>query len=33
MTDGASSYPIEFGLTLTPPLPVPPGACNGGTNS
>jgi hypothetical protein len=33
MTDGASSYPIEFGLTLTPPLPVPPGACNGGSNS
>ncbi len=29
MTDGASSYPIEFGLTLTPPLAVPPGACNG----
>ena len=29
MTDGASSYPIEFGLTVTPPLPVPPGACNG----
>jgi hypothetical protein len=29
MTDGASSYPIAFGLTLTPPLPVPPGACNG----
>jgi hypothetical protein len=29
MTDGASSYPIALGITLTPPLPIPPGACNG----
>jgi hypothetical protein len=28
MTDGASSYPIELGVTLTPPLPVLPGACS-----
>jgi hypothetical protein len=27
MTDGASSYPIAFGLSLTPPLAIPPGAC------
>jgi hypothetical protein len=32
MTDGASSYPLEFGLTLTAPLPIPPGACNGSPN-
>jgi hypothetical protein len=32
MTDGASSYPIALGLTLTPPLPIPPGACNGAAN-
>jgi hypothetical protein len=29
VTDGASSYPVELGLSLTPPLAIPPGACNG----
>ena len=29
MTDGASSYPIEFGLSLTAPLAIEPGACDG----
>jgi hypothetical protein len=33
MTDGASAYPIELGLTLTQPLAVPPGACNGSPQS
>jgi hypothetical protein len=27
MTDGSASYPIRFGLTATPPLPVGAGAC------
>ena len=27
MTDGAASYPIRFGLTATPPLPVPANGC------
>jgi len=27
MTDGASSYPIRFGLSATVPLAVPPGGC------
>jgi len=29
MTDGASSYPVAFGLSTTPPLAIQPGACNG----
>jgi hypothetical protein len=29
MTDGASSYPIALGLTTTPPLAIPAGACDG----
>jgi len=29
VTDGASSYPVALGLSLTPPLAIPPGACNG----
>jgi len=28
-TDGASSYPVAFGLTTVPPLAIPPGACDG----
>ena len=28
MTDGASTYPVRFGLTATAPPPVPPGACS-----
>ena len=28
MTDGTSFFPVDFGLTATPPLPVPPKACN-----
>jgi hypothetical protein len=27
MTDGAASYPIRFGITATPPLPVTAGGC------
>ena len=33
MTDGASSYPIEFGLSLTAPLAIEAGACNGAPKS
>jgi hypothetical protein len=28
MTDGTSYLPIDFGLSATPPLAVPPKACN-----
>ncbi len=28
MTDGTSYFPVDFGLSATPPLPVPPKACN-----
>ena len=28
MTDGTSYFPVDFGLSASAPLPVPPKACN-----